>query len=91
MQVPVRRRFWLVWVVLSITTVASWLMASARGRAEFSPSTAVSVGILAAAAIKARLIIRQFMDVRAAPGWLRGITDGWLALLVVFVIALDLW
>jgi hypothetical protein len=91
MQVPASRRATLVWGVLSLMTIASWLMARARGTGEFSPSTAVTVGILAVAATKSRLIIRHFMEVRAAPRWLRGLTDGWLVLLAASILALYLW
>jgi hypothetical protein len=46
--------------------------------------------VLAIAAVKTRLVIRQFMDVRAAPGWLRRATDGWLAVLMAVIIGLYL-
>jgi hypothetical protein len=91
MQISFSRRLTVVWAVLSAMTVASWLLGSARGHAEFSPSTTITVGILAAAVIKARLIIRHFMEVRTAPTWLRSVTDGWLVLLVGSILALYLW
>lgn len=91
MDATVTRRILAVWLILSLMTVASWLLGSARGHGEFSPSTAVTVGILAAAVVKSRLIIRHFMEVRAAPRWLPGITDCWLALLIGSVLALYLW
>lgn len=85
------RRIVLVWAVLSAMTIASWQLGTARGHSEFSPSTAVTVGIVAAAAIKCRLIISHFMEVRSAPVWLRRVTDGWLALLAGSILALYLW
>ena len=91
MQLSPARRIVLVWVVLSVMTIASWQLGSARGHSEFSPSTAVTVGIVTAAAIKCRLIISHFMEVRTAPVWLRRVTDGWLALLVVSILGLYLW
>lgn len=90
-QATASRPILFVWVFLSVMTVASWLLGSARGRGEFSPSTAVTVGILAAAVIKSRLIIHHFMEVRAAPRWLRGVTDGWLAMLVGSILVIYLW
>lgn len=91
MPVSVTRQIMLVWVFLSVMTVASWLLGTARGHGGFSPSTAVTVGILAAAVIKSRLIIQHFMEARTAPRWLRGVTDGWLALLIGSLLALYLW
>lgn len=91
MQLSITRRITLVWLALSVMSIASWLLGSARGRSEFSPSTVVTIGILAAAAIKSRLIVQHFMEVRASPRWLRGVTDGWLALLVASILALYLW
>lgn len=39
-----------------------------------------TVVILAIALIKCRLVIRTYMEVRHAPGWLRHSCDGWLLL-----------
>jgi len=91
MQLSFNRRITLVWSLLCILTITSWLLASARGHREFSPSTGVTIGILVAVVVKSRLIIQQFMEVRAAPNWLRHVTDGWLALLVASILALYLW
>lgn len=91
MKLSPARRTLLVWVVLSAMTLASWQLGLARGRREFSPSPAVTVGILAAAAVKSRLIVQHFMEVRSAPRWLHATTDGWLALLVGSILALYVW
>lgn len=90
MRVLVQRQL-LVWGCLSAMTLASWQLGSARGHREFSSSTVITLGVQAAAAVKARLIMRHFMEVRSAPGYLRATTDGWLALLVGSVLALYLW
>lgn len=85
-----KTRITRVWLLLSvITLVSAWLGGGGRleGEAAFSPSAGVTAGVLAIAVIKARFIIRDFMDVRAAPAWLRIGTDAWLAaLLAVFLI-----
>lgn len=75
------------WALLSMLTMLSWTLAADR---RFSPSTALTIGILAIAAVKTRLVIRQFMDVRVAPAWLRRATDAWLVILTAAVIALYL-
>jgi hypothetical protein len=46
--------------------------------------------VLAIAAVKTRFVIREFMEVRAAPHWLRRATDGWLAVLMAAIIGLYL-
>lgn len=84
-----RTRVTRVWLLLSaITLVSAWLgFDQTAGRAGTAPSALVTAGVLAMAMVKARFIIRDFMDVRAAPAWLRYGTDGWLAaLLAVFLI-----
>ena len=90
MQLSANRRIAVVWVFLSVVTLASWLLGSARGHQEFTPSTAITVGILAAAVIKGRLIMQHFMEVRDAPRWLRAVTDGWLVLLAGSILVLYL-
>jgi hypothetical protein len=82
----VKTRITRVWLLLSvITLVSAWL--GSGGRPRDAPSTLVTAGVLAIAVVKARFVIRDFMEVRAAPAWLRYGTDGWLAaLLAVFLI-----
>jgi heme/copper-type cytochrome/quinol oxidase subunit 4 len=75
------------WALLSALTVVSWALAATRG---FSPDTALTITVLAIAAVKTRLVIRQFMDVRAAPAWLRRATDAWLAVLMAAITGLYL-
>ena len=76
------------WALLSALTVVSWVLAATR---RFSPSTAVTIVVLAIAAVKTRVVIRQFMDVRVAPHWLHRATDAWLAVLMAAIIGLYLW
>jgi hypothetical protein len=51
----------------------------------------VTIVVLAIAAVKTRTVIRQFMDVRVAPHWLRRATDAWLAVLMAAIVGLYLW
>ena len=83
-----KTRITRVWLLLSvITLVSAWLGGGGRLDSGYSPSAGVTAGVLAIAMVKARFIIRDFMDVRAAPAWLRIGTDAWLAaLLAVFLI-----
>lgn len=53
-------------------------------------STAVAVVGLALGTVKVRLIVREFMDVRSSPPWLRTFTDVWLAVLSATILAMYL-
>ena len=44
-------------------------------------STVVTVGAICLALIKVRIIMREFMEVRAAPRVLRRLTDFWVLLM----------
>lgn len=74
-----------VWLTLSAVTGVSAALAAADG---FRLSALVTAGVLVIAAVKARFILRDFMDVRSAPAWLRHGTDAWLAVLLVVLLAL---
>ena len=84
----VTSRITWAWALLAALTVVSWVLAATH---RFSPSTAVTIVVLAIAAVKTRIVIRQFMDVQVAPHWLRRATDAWLAVLMAAIIGLYLW
>ena len=80
-------RLAFVWAALSaITLVSYWLgMQYDHG---FAKTDAIAfLGVLAIAAIKARVIFREFMDVRHAPTRLKLLTDIWLVLTVGALVA----
>jgi hypothetical protein len=54
-------------------------------------SVPITLSVLAIAFVKARLIIRYFMEVRTAPRWLRICTDGWLVVFFGAVPAMYFW
>jgi hypothetical protein len=77
----VKNRLTVVWLVLAALTVVSWALAPGH-----------SAGPVAASVpIKSRLIIREFMEVRSAPAWLRAATDTWLVVLFGAVLVIYLW
>jgi heme/copper-type cytochrome/quinol oxidase subunit 4 len=86
---PGVRRLTVVWVLLSVLTVVSWVLTPHGG--SFRPSTGVTIAVVLIAAVKMRFVLRDFMDVRHAPVWLRAGTDAWLvalwaAVLVIYVL-----
>lgn len=80
-----RARATRVWLLLSAVTLVSAALAATD---RFAPSALVTTGVLVIAAAKARFILRDFMDVRAAPAWLRHGTDAWLAVLLMVLLVL---
>ena len=80
-----------VWAGLSAITVLSWWLArTAHHGGHFVASTPVTIGVLAIGFVKARFILRSFMEVRTAPMWLRRFCDVWLvvfwgAVLVIYL------
>ena len=71
----------VVWLALSVLTLASWWLRVIHDHGALTASTAATMGALGVALFKGRLIIREFMEVRSAPAWLGWATDGWLAVL----------
>jgi len=69
-----------VWAILVADTIASWWLGHSTGAA-FHIDQVITVGVLLVAAVKARLVILYFMEVRSAPRWLKWTCDGWLTLL----------
>jgi hypothetical protein len=80
-----------VWIILSAITIVSWFLGPARVAGTAVASVPITVAVLAMALIKARLIIRYFMEVRTAPSWLKLATDAWLVVLWGALLAIYLW
>ncbi|WP_046318991.1 cytochrome C oxidase subunit IV family protein [Mycobacterium sp. UM_Kg1] len=69
------------WAVLVAITVLAWWLSPGHSAGPVAPSIPITVTVIVLSAVKARLIIRNFMEVRTAPIWLRRATDAWLAVL----------
>ena len=78
------------WLALSALTLLSWFLGTENTTGPVTASTAVTMGVLAIAFVKARGIIRVFMEVRTAPRWLKQATDGWMAALWATILVLYL-
>jgi hypothetical protein len=88
MRATISARTTYVWVGLSAITVVSWGLASARDGSHLVANTPITIGVLAIGAVKVRLIIREFMEVRQAPAWLRRFTNVWIVVLWITVLAI---
>ena len=80
----IRHPLTYVWAFLTATTLASWLISRDGGSAH-QLNAGVTICVLLIAAVKSRLVIRWFMEVRHAPRWLKRATDGWLAVLFLLL------
>ena len=76
----------VVWFLLTAVTFVSWWLGSAAGGDKLHLSIPVTIGVIAIAAVKTRLVFWHFMEVRSAPAWLRWNCDGWLSFLVLMLI-----
>lgn len=83
MTMSPRRIATLVWAVLVVATVATWLLAH-TGAA--SPLATVCL-VMAIAAFKAWLIVLHFMGLKYAPLPYRLIFEGWILAVTGFILA----
>ena len=54
-------------------------------------SVPITIAVVVLGFIKGRMIIQYFMEVRAAPRWLKLFTDAWLTILWAGVLAIYLF
>jgi hypothetical protein len=81
-----RARYTAVWVVLVVATIVSWAVGHGHGT-----ESAIAVVVLAVAAIKVRFVGLDFMELRDAPFFLRGIFEGYCVALWSVLTAMYLW
>jgi heme/copper-type cytochrome/quinol oxidase subunit 4 len=82
----VRKPVSIVWATLMLATCAStWLLS----KNSITPEVA-TVTIVLIAAVKVRLVIRYFMEVRLAPLALRLVCDGWLLAVIALIVTIYL-
>lgn len=88
MKTSSEKRLLLVWLGLVAVTLVSWWIGSQRDHAEFRSNPAITYGVLLIAAVKIRVIVMEFMEVRHAPGLLRRLTDGWTVFIIAALLAI---
>jgi heme/copper-type cytochrome/quinol oxidase subunit 4 len=82
----VRKPVSIVWAALMLATCAStWLLS----KNSVTPEVA-TMAIMLIAAVKVRLVIRYFMEVRLAPPALRLVCDGWLLAVTALIVTVYL-
>jgi len=74
----VSARMTWTWIVLSVITAISWTLGSKHGDAPFEPNMAITAAVVVFSLVKVRFIIREFMEVRTCPNWIKRLSDAWL-------------
>jgi len=77
----------LVWAALAGITLLAWWIGAHHGSGPLRPQAAVALSAIAITIVKVRIIMREFMEVKHAPPLLKRITDAWLALFAVGMLA----
>jgi heme/copper-type cytochrome/quinol oxidase subunit 4 len=82
----IRKPVSIVWAALMLATCAStWLLS----KNSVTPEVA-TVAIMLVAAVKVRLVISHFMEVRRAPLALRLVCNGWLLAVTALIVTVYL-
>ena len=87
MHAYVRHPLTYTWMLLALATVTSWMLGLEQHVQNARPSAWVVGSILLVALFKCRVVMRNYMEVRHSPGWLRWACDAWLLLNLVMITA----
>ncbi len=80
------KRLMVVWVVLaSLSLSYLWIDHTANG--SLRTGAVLTSSVIVIAVIKVRIIFREFMEVRQAPVLLCRLTDAWVMLIAVSLLA----
>ncbi len=80
-----------VWAVLTAATLLSLYLGAATDVTAVVARHWQAASLLAVAFFKVRLVMRYFMETRAAPRWLRCVTDAWVVLVPCVLLGLMLF
>lgn len=81
------KRLLFVWLALSAITLAQLGLGWLGEQDSLAPNAAVTASAIVIALVKVRVIIREFMEVRHAPVLLGRLTDLWVVLTGVSLLA----
>lgn len=84
------RRLAVVCAALTGITLLSWWLGTSHGQHAFSLSAGITFGVILIAAIKVRVIVWEFMELKHAPRSMRVVADVYLATIIVVLLALYL-
>lgn len=76
-----------IWLLLVAATLVSWELGHGLGVKD--PRIAAAA-IIIVAMVKARFVILDFMEIRQAPNWMRGIGEAWTVTIAAALVAVFL-
>ncbi len=85
-MITFNKRLLVVWLVLASLTLG-YLVIDHSVDGSQGPSAVVTSSVIVIAVIKVRIIFREFMEVRQAPALLCRLTDAWVILIAVSLLA----
>jgi hypothetical protein len=74
-----------LWFFLSAATIVSWWLGVGHGADAALSNAMISAVVVLFALIKTRFVMRNYMEVRSAPLWLKLTCDVWLLGLLAMV------
>lgn len=80
-------RITAVWALLVAATMLSWELGHGLG---FGSARSAGAAILIVTFIKVRFVMLDFMEVRHAPRWMRGVGEAWIVLITTLLVVLFL-
>lgn len=88
MSMSLGQRLLLVWLGLSAISVVQLWLGSSGDAAVPAANAFITFSVLGMALVKVRFIMREFMEVRHAPALLCRLTDAWLLVTAVTLLAI---
>jgi heme/copper-type cytochrome/quinol oxidase subunit 4 len=88
MSASTTSRLRLTCALLTGVTLLSWWLGIRNGESSFSSDAVTSIAVLLIAALKVRVILWEFMELRHAPAALQRIADIFLTALIAVLLGL---
>ena len=85
-----RDRIAFVFFGLTLFTLISWQVSAWRGQGN-GPDLAITMTVVVVAVIKARFVLREFMEIGHASRWLRVLSDVWVVGLPLGILVALTW
>lgn len=86
MTAGIGSKLWIVWTILVVVTIGSWIVGGSSGGTEpFQRNALITTSVLLMAAAKIVLIMRYFMELEHAPPRWKAIPIVWISILMAIL------
>lgn len=82
------KRLTIVCLALTGVTLLSWWLGASHGHHAFTLNAGITSGVILIAALKVRMIVREFMELRHAPLRMQRVADGLLGFVIALLLSL---